>query len=126
MREICNISVALCMQMTSVCQLQSFIFSSFRDFCDLHPFELVQASELFPSPTFLQPDQSALINNKGAGSFVNYKLFLMFTDGLILGKGVKIFFFTFSSFLLKWNLPSQVPLSTQSSVSECEASGRGN
>ena len=62
--EICNLSAAFCMQMTSFCQLQNFISSSFRDFYDFHPFELVQASELFPSPAFFQPDQSTVITTE--------------------------------------------------------------
>lgn len=32
-------------------------------------------------------------HNRGAGSFVNYKLFLMFIDGLIFGKGLKKIYF---------------------------------
>ena len=68
-------------------------------------------------------------HNRGARSFVNYKLFLMFIDGLIFGKGWSryIFFLMFDSLLSSLNYqPSQGFLSIQSLISECEASGRGN
>ena len=115
-----------CMQMTSFCQLQNFISSSFRDFCDFHPFELVQASELFPSPAFFQPDQSALITTEVPETLWITCCFSCLLMHWYLGKDYKNFILLFSPFLLKLNHPSQVFLSTQSSVSECEASGRGN
>lgn len=53
-RELYNIPVAFCMQMTSCCQLYS-VLCSFRDMSDFHPFKLVQSTELFPSPAFVAP-----------------------------------------------------------------------
>lgn len=55
------LSAAFCMRMTSFCQFSSVFFASFREFHDFYPFTLVQASQLLPSPAFLQPDHDALI-----------------------------------------------------------------
>jgi hypothetical protein len=88
------------MQMTSFCQLQSFIFSSFRDFCDSLPFKLVQTSELYPSPAFLHPDQSALITAEVPEALWITSCFSCLLMGWYLGKD-NDFFLMFGWFLLK-------------------------